>query len=88
MTTPHRAIRGINLILLASALCLGVLGAGFQNQVSKTVSWGVATDFAYRGTLDVDKQSALPVGLGQGNLAGSYPETGMFFLAPNFTWTF
>jgi hypothetical protein len=23
-----------------------------------------------------------------GNLAGSYPETGMFFLAANFTWAF
>jgi hypothetical protein len=25
---------------------------------------------------------------GRGNLVGSYPDTGIFFLAANFTWTF
>jgi len=64
-------------------------GAGVQNQVSKTFSWGVAAEYAYGGTLDVDKQSATPVALGgRGNLVGSYPDTGMFFLAFNFTWVF
>ena len=64
-------------------------GAGFQNQVSKTFSWGVAADYAYGGTLDVNKQSLLPVALGgRGDLVGSYPDTGMFFLAANFTWKF
>jgi hypothetical protein len=31
--------------------------------------------------------SGLGAGNG-GNLVGSYPETGIFFLAANFTWTF
>jgi long-chain fatty acid transport protein len=64
-------------------------GTGVQNQVSKTFSWGVAAEYAYGGTLDVDKQSTLPVELGgRGNLVGSYPDTGIFFLAANFTWKF
>jgi long-chain fatty acid transport protein len=64
-------------------------GAGVQNQVSKTFSWGVAAEYAYAGTLDVDKQSASPVPTGgRGDLVGSYPDAGIFFLAANFTWTF
>jgi long-subunit fatty acid transport protein len=64
-------------------------GAGVQNQVSKTFSWGVAAEYAYGGTLDVDQQSASPVPTGgQGDLVGSFPDTGMFFLAFNFNWTF
>ena len=64
-------------------------GAGVQNQVSKTFSWGVAAEYAYAGTLDVDKQSASPVPTGgRGDLVGSYPDAGIFFLAVNFTWTF
>jgi long-chain fatty acid transport protein len=64
-------------------------GAGVQNQVSKTFSWGVAAEYAYAGTLDVDKQSTLPVELGgRGSLVGSYPDAGIFFLAANFTWKF
>ena len=55
------------------------------------VTGGVPADYAYGGATrrGVDKQSAQPVALGgRGNLVGSYPETGMFFLAANFTWTF
>ena len=64
-------------------------GAGVQNQYSKTFSWGVSAEYAYGGTLDVDKQSATPVALGgRGNLLGSYPDTGMFFMAFNFSWVF
>ncbi len=64
-------------------------GAGVQNQVSKTFSWGVAAEYAYGGTLDVDKQSDVPVVLGgRGDLVGSYPDTGIFFLAVNFNWIF
>jgi len=64
-------------------------GAGVQNQVSKTFSWGVAAEYAYAGTLDVDKQSASPVPTGgRGDLVGSYPDAGIFFLAANFTWKF
>jgi long-chain fatty acid transport protein len=64
-------------------------GAGVQNQLSKTFSWGVAAEYAYGGTLDVDKQSTLPVAEGgRGNLVGSYPDAGIFFLAANFSWIF
>jgi long-chain fatty acid transport protein len=64
-------------------------GAGVQNQVSKTFSWGVAAEYAYGGTLDVNEQSAssVPTG-GRGDLVGSYPDTGIFFLAANFNWVF
>ena len=64
-------------------------GAGFQNQVSKIFNWGVAAEYAYAGTLDVDKQSAAPVALGgRGDLAGSYQDAGIFFIAANFNWAF
>jgi long-chain fatty acid transport protein len=64
-------------------------GAGVQNQVSKAFSWGVAAEYAYGGTLDVDKQSDVPVVLGgRGDLVGSYPDTGIFFLAATFNWIF
>jgi long-chain fatty acid transport protein len=64
-------------------------GAGVQNQYSKTFSWGFSAEYIYGGTLDVDKRSAAPVALGgRGDLIGSYPDTGMFFLAFNFNWKF
>jgi long-chain fatty acid transport protein len=64
-------------------------GVGAQNQVSKTFSWGIAGEYAYGGTLDVNKQSTAPVGLGgRGNLLGSYNSTGIFFVAANFSWKF
>jgi tRNA U55 pseudouridine synthase TruB len=62
---------------------------GGQNQVSKTFSWGIAGEYAYGGTLDVNQQGALPVALGgRGNLVGSYDNTGIFFIAANFNWKF
>jgi long-chain fatty acid transport protein len=64
-------------------------GVGGQNQVNKTFSWGVAGEYAYGGTLDVNKQSAAPVALGgRGNLVGSFNNTGIFFIAANFNWKF
>ena len=64
-------------------------GAGLRNQVSKMFSWGVAAEYAYAGTLDVNKQSSAPVALGgRGNLAGSYKDAGILFLAVNFNWVF
>ena len=64
-------------------------GVGGQNQVSKTFSWGIAGEYAYGGTLDVNKQSAVPVELGgRGNLVGSYNNTGVFFIAANLNWKF
>jgi long-chain fatty acid transport protein len=62
-------------------------GVGAQNDVSKTFSWGIAGEYAYGGTLDVNKQSAVPVALGgRGNLVGSYNNTGIFFLGAYFNW--
>ncbi len=64
-------------------------GVGGQNQVSKTFSWGVAGEYAYGGTLDVNKQSAVGVAAGgRGNLVGSFNSTGIFFIAANFNWKF
>ena len=64
-------------------------GAGVQNQVSKMFSWGFSAEYAYTGTLDVNKQSIAPVALGgRGDLAGSYQDAGILFLAVNFNWAF
>ena len=64
-------------------------GVGAQNQVSKTFNWGLAFEYAYGGTLDVNKQSAfgLPAG-GQGNLVGAYENAASYFFAANFNWKF
>jgi long-chain fatty acid transport protein len=62
-------------------------GVGGQNHVSKTFSWGIAGEYAYGGTLDVNRQGSAPVALGgRGNLVGSYNNTGIFFIAANFNW--
>jgi len=64
-------------------------GAGLQNQVSKMFSWGVAAEYAYAGTLDVNKQSSTPVALGgRGDLVGSFKDAGILFLAVHFNWVF
>lgn len=64
-------------------------GAGAQNQVDKAFSWGVALEYMYGGTLDVNKQSAAPVALGgRGNLVGSYKTIDNFFLSANANWKF
>jgi long-chain fatty acid transport protein len=80
---------GSTIVLSLPANAAWRFGAGVQNQLSKTFSWGVAAEYAYGGTLDVNNQSALPVALGgRGNVVGSYPDTGIFFLAANFSWKF
>jgi long-chain fatty acid transport protein len=64
-------------------------GAGAQNQISKEFSWGIAGEYVYGGSLDVNKQSTLsPVLGGRGNLVGSYNNVGTFFVAANFNWKF
>jgi len=64
-------------------------GVGGQNQVSKTFSWGIAGEYAYGGTLDINKQTTASVAAGgRGNLVGSYNSTGIFFVAANFNWKF
>jgi len=89
MTKMRRVVRITKRILIALALCLGLLGADVQNQVSKIFNWGVGAEYAYAGTLDVDKQSAAPVALGgRSHLTGSYQDAGIFFIAVNFNWMF
>jgi long-chain fatty acid transport protein len=64
-------------------------GAGAQHRASKTFEWGVAAEYAYGGTLDVNNQSAAPVALGgRGNLVGSFNDAATWFLSANFNWRF
>jgi long-chain fatty acid transport protein len=63
-------------------------GIGAENEVSKRFSWGLAAEYAYGGTLDVNKQSTAPVGLGgRGDLVGSYNNAGILFLGAYLNWT-
>lgn len=62
-------------------------GVGAQHQASKTFSWGVAAEYAYGRTLDVNQQGSLPVALGGGgDLVGSLNDAATWFLAANFSW--
>ena len=64
-------------------------GFGAQKQESKTFSWGLAAEYLYGGSLDVNKLSDTPVALGgRGDLVGSYQNVGIVFLAANFNWKF
>ena len=62
-------------------------GFGVQKEQSKTFSWAVSAEYAYGGTLDVNKADSAPVPVGgRGTLFGSYQNVGMFFLAATFNW--
>ena len=64
-------------------------GVGAQKQESRTFSWGVAAEYAYGGTLDVNRESTAPVALGgPGDLVGSCNDTGVVFRTANFNWKF
>jgi long-chain fatty acid transport protein len=64
-------------------------GIGGQKQESRTFSWGWAAEYAYGGTLDVNKTGSQPVALGgRGDLVGPYKDTGIIFLGANFNWKF
>jgi len=64
-------------------------GAGVQNQVDKTVSWGLSAEYIYGGTSTVNNQALLPVVAGgRGNLVGSYDNIGIFYLSANVNWKF
>lgn len=64
-------------------------GIGGQNQVDKTFGWGLAAEYIYGGTGDVNKQVLLPVVLGgRGNLVGSYDNIGILYMSANFNWKF
>jgi long-chain fatty acid transport protein len=62
-------------------------GAGVRREASARVGWGVAAEYAYGGTLGVDRRSTLPPALGgRGDLSGSYADVGSFFLTVNVDW--
>jgi long-chain fatty acid transport protein len=64
-------------------------GVGAQNQVSKDFSWGVAGEYIYGGTININQQSAPPVAIGgRGNLVGSYNNVGTFYVSANANWKF
>ena len=64
-------------------------GVGGEQQVSKTMKWGVAGELLYGGTLDVDKQGTLPPALGgRGNLVGSYDNTASVIVSVYGNWTY
>jgi long-chain fatty acid transport protein len=64
-------------------------GVGAQKPVNKGFTWGVAAEYLYGGTLDVNKQSTAPVAAGgRGNLSGSYKDTGVFFISANASWRY
>jgi long-chain fatty acid transport protein len=64
-------------------------GVGVQNDVSETFGWGLAAEYMYAGTLDVDNRSSVGVALGgRGDLVGSYENVGVFLFAPSLNWRF
>lgn len=80
---------GSNVSPMLPANAAWRFGVGAQKQESKTFSWGLAAEYAYGGTLDVNTRSAAPVALGgRGDLVGSYNDTGVVFLSANFSWKF
>ena len=62
-------------------------GVGAQNQVRPDFEWGVAAEYIYGGSMDMNKSAASPVLGGRGDLVGSY-DVQMFFLTANFLWKF
>jgi long-chain fatty acid transport protein len=64
-------------------------GVGGEQQVSKTLKWGLAGELIYGGTLDVNLASQLPPALGgRGNLAGSYDGTTALVVSVYGNWSF
>lgn len=64
-------------------------GVGGEQQVSKTLKWGMAGELFYGGTLNVDKRSTLPSALGgRGDLVGSFDNTTSVVISVYGNWTF
>jgi len=62
-------------------------GAGVHRQASDRFGWGASAEYAFGGTLGVDRQGNLPVALGgRGDLQGSYENGAILFLAATFDW--
>lgn len=63
-------------------------GLGLNKQAGPGFSWGLAGEYAYGGTLEVNKTGSAPVALGgRGDLVGDFT-VGMFFLAGHVEWLF
>lgn len=78
-----------NLSPLLATNSVWRFGVGVHNQVDKRFSWGVAAEYYYTGTLDLNKRSNLPPALGgRGDLVGSYNNAGMVFLSAHANWKF
>jgi len=64
-------------------------GIGGQKQESKSFSWGLAAEYVYGGSPDVNKQGGAPVAIGgRGDLSGSYKNEAVYFLSANAIWKF
>jgi len=64
-------------------------GVGGEQQLSKSLKWGVAGELLYGGTLDVNLVSQLPPVLGgRGNLVGSYDNTASVVVSVYGNWSF
>jgi long-chain fatty acid transport protein len=64
-------------------------GAGVQHWLRETLFVGLAAEYLYGGTLDVNQQSTAPVALGgRGDVVGSYNAIGTIFVAAYLNWTF
>ena len=62
-------------------------GLGLQNDERKNFNWSVSVEYLYGGTLDVNRDNAVPVPAGgRGNLVGSFDSVGMYFVAATFNW--
>jgi long-chain fatty acid transport protein len=85
--SPFQSSSTVSPLLPANAAWR--FGAGVQRWLRRTLSLGLAAEYLYGGTLDVNLQSAVPVSLGgRGNVVGSYNSIGTIFVAGYVTWTF
>ena len=65
------------------------LGTGGEQQISKSMKWGIAGELLYGGTLDVNQRSVLPPAAGgRGDLVGSYRNTASVIVSVYGSWTF
>ena len=64
-------------------------GVGGEQQLSKSLKWGIAGALLYGGSLDIDKRSTLPPVLGgRGDLVGSYDSTTSIIVSMYGNWSF
>ena len=64
-------------------------GVGGEQQISRSVKWGIAGELLYGGTLDVNQSSVVsPAAGGRGDLAGSYRNTTSTVVSVYGNWRF